>query len=269
MSIRDAKVFKVVPNALTIGNSLCGFIAIIYTLRVYDVDADPGDMLNVFVVSAWMIFAAMIFDALDGLAARTFHATSMTGIQMDSLSDMVTFGVAPATLVAIMTHVLRVKLTVAQILVTYALCSIYLGCAALRLAIYNVKAITEHKNSKSFSGLPSPGAAAAICVTIFFVYSLSTRETSRIDLNRLAFILPVYAAVLGILMVSNVPYLHVGKWLVSMFRNRRKQLFFAVLLVLVILFRINALAAIVTGYILSGPFSLLLPKKTRKRIFED
>ena len=54
-----------------------------------------------------------------------------------------------------------------------------------------------------------------------------------------------------------------------MFRNRKKQLFFAVLLLLVIIFRINALAAIVTGYILSGPLSLLLPKKTRKRIFED
>ena len=214
MSIRDAKVFKIVPNALTIGNSLCGFIAIIYTLRVYDNTA--SNMLRVFVVSAWMIFAAMIFDALDGLAARTFNATSMTGIQMDSLSDMVTFGVAPATLVAIMTHSLRdYPLGPWQELIVYALCSVYLGCAALRLAIYNVKAITEHKNSKSFSGLPSPGAAAAICVTIFFVYSLSTRETSRIDLNRLAFILPVYAAVLGILMVSSVPYLHVGKWLVS------------------------------------------------------
>jgi len=269
MSLRDARVFKVVPNALTIGNSLCGFLAILYTLRVYD-NAETGDMLRVFVVSAWMIFAAMIFDALDGFAARTFHATSMTGIQMDSLSDMVTFGVAPATLVAIMTHRLRNgSMDPKQELIVYALCSIYLGCAALRLAIYNVKAITEHKNSKSFSGLPSPGAAAAICVTIFFVYSLSTRETSRVDLYRLAFILPVYAALLGGLMVSNVPYLHVGKWLISMLRNRRKQLFFAVLVALVIVFRINALAAIVTGYILSGPLSLLLPKKLRKRIFED
>ena len=269
MSIRDARIFKIVPNALTIGNSVCGFLAILYTLRVYE-NPETGSMLKVFVVSAWMIFAAMIFDALDGLAARTFHASSMTGIQMDSLSDMVTFGVAPATLVAIMTHSLRdYPLGPWQELIVYMLCSVYLGCAALRLAIYNVKAITEHKNSKSFSGLPSPGAAAAICVTIFFVYSLSTRETSRIDLDRLAFILPVYAAVLGILMVSSVPYLHVGKWLVSMFRNRKKQLFFAVLLLLVIIFRINALAAIVTGYILSGPLSLLLPKKLRQRIFED
>ena len=268
MSIRDAKILKIVPNALTISNSLCGFIAILYTLRAYE-NSDSSDILRVFVISSWMIFAAMIFDALDGLAARAFHAASMTGIQMDSLSDMVTFGVAPATLVAILTHSLRGKLESWQVLMVYALCSVYLGCAALRLAIYNVKAITEHKNSKSFSGLPSPGGAAAICVIIFFVYKLSTRETSSLDLRRLVFILPVYAAFLGLLMVSNVPYLHVGKWLVTMGRSRRKLLLFIVLMALVAIFQIYALAPIVTCYILSGPLSLLLPEKTRKRIFED
>ena len=269
MGIRDAKILKIVPNALTIGNSLCGFFAILYMLRAYYAP-NADTTLLVFVVSAWMIFAAMIFDALDGLAARAFNATSMTGIQMDSLSDMVTFGVAPATLVAIMTHSLRnCEMKLSQECFVYALSSVYLGCAALRLAIYNVKAITEHKNSKSFSGLPSPGAAAAICVVVFFAYTVSTKETSSIDLYRLAFILPLYAAFLGLLMVSNVPYLHVGKWMVSMIHNRRKQLFLLVLIILVAIFRINALALIVTGYILSGPLSLLLPRKTRKRIFED
>ena len=268
MSLRDAKILKCVPNALTIGNSLCGFIAILWTLRAYE----PGDdsaMLLVFVVSAWLIFAAMIFDALDGLAARAFHAASMTGIQMDSLADMVTFGVAPATLVAILAHRLHSELHGWRVLIVYALCSIYLGCAALRLAIYNVKAITEHKNSKSFSGLPSPGGAAAICVTIFFVYALSTKDNSHAILQHLVFILPGYAALLGLLMVSNIPYLHVGKWLVTMGRSHRKQLLFVVLMVLVAIFRVYALAAIVTGYIFSGPLSLLLPQKVRQRIFKD
>ena len=268
MSFRDAKILKCVPNALTIGNSLCGFIAILWTLRAYD-NNDNSAKLLVFVVSSWMIFAAMIFDALDGLAARTFHAASMTGIQMDSLADMVTFGVAPATLVAVLTNNLRGELRPLQMLVVYALCSVYLGCAALRLAIYNVKAITEHKNSKSFSGLPSPGGAAAICVTIFFVYALSTKDNSHAILQRLVFILPGYAAFLGLLMVSNIPYLHVGKWLVTMGRNRRKQLLFIILVALVAKFGSYALAAIVTGYILSGPLSLLLPQKVRRQIFED
>jgi len=265
MTIRDSRVFKWIPNALTICNSLCGFFAIVYTLRAYEYNLNNGDARStVFVISAVMIFSAMIFDALDGFAARMLNAASMTGIQMDSLSDMVTFGVAPATLVAIMTHSLRDwDMSRKQELCVYALCSIYLGCAALRLAIYNVKAITEHKSSKSFSGLPSPGAAAAICVTVFFAYGCN------MNLYRLAFILPVYAAILGLLMVSSIPYLHVGKWLVSMFHCRRKQLFFAALLGIVAIFRINGLTLIVTGYILSGPLSLLLPKKVRQNIFED
>ncbi len=264
MTIHRSAILKCIPNALTICNSLCGFFAILYTLRAYEYNINNSEARStVFVVSAVMIFSAMIFDALDGFAARAFDATSMTGIQMDSLSDMVTFGVAPATLVAIMTHSLREwQLNRIQELIVYALCSFYLGCAALRLAIYNVQAITVQKSSKTFSGLPSPGAAAAICVSVFFAYDCN------VDLYNLAFILPLYAAVLGLLMVSHVPYLHVGKWLVSMLHSRRKQLFFLFLLVLVAIFRVNALALIVTGYILSGPLAMLLPRDLRQHILE-
>ena len=92
---------RFVPNSLTLGNSLCGFAAILYTLRAYEGrDLDLG----IFAVSAWVILCAMIFDALDGFAARIFNAASMHGVQKDSLADMVTFGVAPATLVAIFAH---------------------------------------------------------------------------------------------------------------------------------------------------------------------
>ena len=141
------KHLKFLPNTLTIFNSVCGFIAIIYTLRAYE----SADNMNVFCISAVMIFSAMVFDALDGLAARMLDAASEKGIQMDSLSDMVTFGVAPATLVAIMTHSLREwDLNRTQEIIVYALCSIYIGCAALRLATYNVIAMSgEKKNSKT------------------------------------------------------------------------------------------------------------------------
>ena len=92
---------KAVPNALTLCNSLCGFGAILYTLLVYDTAmATEMGVEEIFAVSAWLILFAMFFDAFDGLAARVLNATSMHGIQMDSLADMVTFGVAPATLVS-------------------------------------------------------------------------------------------------------------------------------------------------------------------------
>ena len=248
-----------IPNALTLCNSLCGFAAILYTLRAYEYRENA---FNVFAVSAVMIFSAMVFDALDGFVARILHASSMEGIQMDSLSDMVTFGVAPATLVAIMTHSLREwDLKWAQEMLVYALCALYLGCAALRLAIYNVQAIDPSRRiapSGHFSGLPSPGAAAAICVVVLFAKECS------FDLYRLAFVLPIYAGALGLLMVSRIQYLHAGKWLISMFHSPKKMMFFAVLLAIAIIGRAAGLALIVTGYILSGPIQALV-KKCRPR----
>ncbi len=236
-----------VPNALTLCNSLCGFFAILYMLLTYESPLKYA--LGTFSVAATMIFCAMLFDAMDGMAARALNAASMHGIQMDSLSDMVTFGVAPAVLVAIMTHCLREwEMNRPQLITVYLLCSVYLGGAALRLATYNVHAMDGRKSpSGTFSGLPSPGAAAAICVVVFFA------NEARIDLKQLAFILPAYAAVLGLLMVSSIPYIHAGRWLTSVRRNRRRLLFLFLLLALVAIFRTAGLAAIVTGYVLSGP----------------
>ena len=98
---------KAVPNSLTLCNSLCGFAAIINTLRVYErmyIREGSADAAEILAQSALLILFAMIFDALDGFAARILNAASMHGIQMDSLADMVTFGVAPATLIVVMTH---------------------------------------------------------------------------------------------------------------------------------------------------------------------
>jgi CDP-diacylglycerol--serine O-phosphatidyltransferase len=120
---------KAIPNALTLCNSLCGFAAILYTLLVYDtaLSAEKG-IEEILAVSAWMILFAMVFDALDGFAARIFNAASLHGVQMDSLADMVTFGVAPATLVAVMAHSMH-EYRPHQFLGIWFLCAIYLGCA--------------------------------------------------------------------------------------------------------------------------------------------
>ena len=243
--LRTQRWLKMIPNSLTLCNSLCGFAAILWTLRAYE---QGEDAMTVFSISAFVICFAMVFDALDGFAARIFNAASMHGIQMDSLADMVTFGVAPATLVAIMTHSLRDwELRTAQEAYVYILSSVYLGGAALRLATYNVHAMLEKKSSDTFSGLPSPGAAAAICVTVVFAQNCSW------DLYRLAFWLPVYAALLGVLMVTPIPYVHAAKWLLSVRRNRRRALLLAGMLLAVAVFRISALAVLVTLYVFSGP----------------
>ncbi|MCQ2380498.1 MAG: CDP-alcohol phosphatidyltransferase family protein [Victivallaceae bacterium] len=248
-------IAKAVPNFLTLCNSFCGFAAIICTLRAYE---SPREPMSVFMTSAILIFCAMIFDAFDGLAARLLNAGSEKGIQMDSLSDMVTFGVAPAVLVSIMTHSLRDRgLLPAQEIIVYVLCAVYIGGAALRLATYNVKAMrpgAENDNHDYFSGLPSPGAAAGICVAVFFASS------TGIDLYKTAFVLPIYAAVLGLLMVSHIPYLHVGRWIFSLRYHPFRLMFFLALLIVVAVLGRRGTALVVTGYILSGPVMMILAR---------
>ena len=257
--IKTNKFFKYIPNSLTLCNSLCGFASVLCALQAYE----PGEIQHLsvyFSISAAVICFAMVFDALDGFAARIFNAASMHGIQMDSLADMVTFGVAPATLCAVMTHSLR-GTDLTEEIVVYLLCSVYLGCAALRLATYNVHAMEEHKseNSNYFSGLPSPGAASAVCVAVWLAYDLDFTK------RELAMILPVYAAVLGLLMVSKIRYLHVGKWLTTVKRSRKKIFLVIVMLAVIALFRIKGLALLVALYILSGPFLTLWRKITQPK----
>lgn len=238
-----------VPNTLTLCNSWCGFASILWTLSVYERATNTYDVLA---VSALIILGAMVFDVLDGFAARMLNATSMHGLQMDSLSDMVTFGVAPAVLMAVLTHWLQGVQTSFQVWVTYLLCSVYVGCAALRLATYNVKAMEKSGDSNVFHGLPSPGAAAAIVSLV-----LAMRVFDR-DLSNLALVLPIYAAVLGVLMVSPLPYRHLGKWLLTRKNNQPvKIMILVVLLFLVAIFREYAIFSVITLYVLSGPVEAL------------
>jgi CDP-diacylglycerol--serine O-phosphatidyltransferase len=245
--IEKNRWLKSVPNALTICNSLCGFGAILYTLRVYDPNQIPE---NVLAVSAGIILCAMIFDALDGFAARIFNAASMHGVQMDSLADMVTFGIAPAVVVSVMAHKLRPgifpEMQSYQYYFIWAVCATYIGCAASRLATYNVHAILEKKSGDKFAGLPSPGAAAAICGLVIY-YSAHSGEHMRIVTY-----IPIYAAVLGLLMVSKIKYQHAGKWLQSLRRNRNRMILaIACLIFGAVNFKL-ALFVLTAAYVASG-----------------
>ncbi len=251
------RALRMVPNALTLCNSLCGFAAILYTLTAYD---SPKGVLQVYVISAIIILCAMIFDALDGYAARMLNATSAKGIQMDSLADMVTFGVAPATIIAIMTHVMsRGEPNNLDNLFIYIMCAIYVGCAALRLATYNVMAMEKScEKSNFFHGLPSPGAAAGICSVVLVWPVYEGRLEALVDA------LPFYAAALGLLMVSPVPYLHVGKWLLGGFRKKFNLLVLIIIAVSLIWRGRLAIFVLINLYIFSGPilyfFSNVKPK---------
>src|SRR5262249_2322913 len=149
--IRTVAVF---PTMFTLGNLICGFFAILVASRVAAATdkpippapeiainklvLDPNDPTHNVMLSGWLIFLAMIFDALDGHVARLAKTTSDFGAQLDSLCDLVTFGVAPAFLMVKMcpdfTYVAREAM--------WIIAAVFAACAAIRLARFNVETET-------------------------------------------------------------------------------------------------------------------------------
>ncbi len=261
--LKQTKLIKSIPNFLTICNSLCGFAAILLLLPISDTTSLES-AIRTFVICSVMIFSAMIFDVFDGFAARLLNAVSLHGIQMDSLSDMVTFGVTPAVMIAAASRCFfGWDMNLWQHIYVYLLCSVYIGGAALRLATYNVNATMKTKSSDNFSGLPSPGGAAAICVAIFFLSANSGLSEKTLYFS--AWILPAYSAILGLLMNSTIPYIHAGKWLMSIRRNRKKLPLVVLMLAVIVCFRVNGLTFLTLAYIFSGPVMLIFEKIYNKK----
>jgi CDP-diacylglycerol---serine O-phosphatidyltransferase len=251
--LKRNKWLKTVPNTLTVCNSLCGFAAILNTLQAYKETKDPA---MVFVVSSCMIIGAMVFDALDGFTARIFNAASLKGIQMDSLADMVTFGVAPAVLVAVMAHLYSA--TRVGYYMAWLLCAIYLAAAAHRLAQYNVMTMVEKKSSQKFHGLPTPGGAAAIC-SLVFLFGFYDPGHNLVKL------LPWYAGVLGILLVSKIRYQHMGKWLGTLRKHKKRKAVLVIFIFCFILYPAVAVAVVINGYVLWGLASFIFNPDRAKR----
>lgn len=182
---RRARGIYILPNAFTTASLFCGFYAIVQAMH------------DRFVYAAVAIFLAMVLDSLDGRVARMTNTQSAFGEQYDSLSDMVSFGAAPAL---IMYEWALRGLGKWGWLAAF----IYCAGAALRLARFNTNIGVVDK--RYFQGLPSP-AAAALVVGLMWV-ATDLRETrwitaTRADLAWVAWGFTVYA---GLTMVSNVPF---------------------------------------------------------------
>ena len=278
--------YKKIPTLLTISNSLCGFTAILWCLQAYEKSGmwsgvtTDFSLSMIFASCAWLILGAMIFDALDGWTARKLKATSLHGIEMDSLADMVTFGVAPAVVVAISAHINTLEGVGKGFYnadgffrydrLVWLSCGIYMACAACRLALYNVHAI-EQKKDENFSGIPSPGAAAAVCSIII----LNTNEKFELPEWVMTIFLPIYTACLGLLMISKIPYPHMGKWLISPVKRNRKILLLAAIIIMCVAESIRydgpkmTATAIITVYIFSGPIKYFYKWITGRHLADD
>lgn len=141
-----------VPNLITTANMFCGFYSVVSTIH------------HDFITASWAIVAAGIFDMLDGRIARLAKATSQFGVEYDSLSDLISFGIAPAILFY------QWALEPFERLGWLA-AFLYLTCGALRLARFNVNNTALPKNY--FQGLPIPMAAGMVPTFIIFYQSVS------------------------------------------------------------------------------------------------
>jgi CDP-diacylglycerol--serine O-phosphatidyltransferase len=252
------------PTLVTLGNLLCGFGSIILAMRAYNPPANFPNLAMPYDCLYWsglLIFAAMVFDVLDGKVARWTKSASKFGMEMDSLCDVVSFGVAPAVLVKALIDQQLVMHESYPMLDRYiwSMLAVYVSCAALRLARYNVEAETGHRDF--FFGMPSPGAAGCVASLAVLISrqrtSFGQNQETLLDLSRYLHG-PVLAAFpfimlgLGILMVTRVHYPHVGDRLL---RGRKSFLFILLLgiaLIITLLHHEVALTLAFNGYMLFG-----------------
>ncbi len=272
-------VAAMLPSLLTLGNAVCGFGAIVFIAGASAKVSAEGDLVYAFAdgklqTACWLIFAAMIFDALDGSVARMTRQTSALGAQLDSLSDAITFTCAPAFLVwkiisLLPHHVLHVPPKVAWVLAV-----LYLACGVLRLARFNVESDADDMEHERFRGLPTPAAAGLIASTTLLAADLflaSDPKTAYVWALKSFFLgIPVLAFVLGVLMVSRLPYPHV---LNRILHGKRSfsylvQFLFAVAFLLLVPDISISLAAVFGFYTLSGPFAWLRRRVLHPKVEE-
>lgn len=173
------------PNLLTTGALFCGFYAIL------------AAMDSRFEIAAIAVFVAMILDGLDGRVARMVNAQSAFGAEYDSLSDLVSFGLAPALIMYLWALTYMKEFGVAWGKLGWMAAFIYVACAAIRLARFNTKDIDE---KKYFIGLPSPTAAAVMVGMVWVFNDLDIHGKSA---QILALSLTLGSA---LLMVSNIKF---------------------------------------------------------------
>jgi CDP-diacylglycerol--serine O-phosphatidyltransferase len=205
-----------------------------------------------FELAAVMILIAFICDGLDGRIARLSRTSSQFGVEYDSLSDVVAFGMAPAILVY--TWALQPIGTLG-----IAISGLFVVCAALRLARFNVQVETVDK--RRFVGLPVPGAAIMIAGTAL-AYSYFEFNSPRM----LCFVMVPLTLALGWLMISRVPY---PSFKGLDFNHRAQiELMIGVLLAIALLFALPQLTAFAfaTAFVLSGPYLMLRGEELHEKV---
>lgn len=235
----------ILPSLFTIANMAFGFFSIIAASE------------RNFTLAAWFIIAAIVMDMLDGRVARLVNGESSFGVEIDSLSDWLSFGIAPA-------YLLYAFILKDYGFWGYPVAFFYTLCGALRLAKYNVKTHFGEGEAKDyFQGLPIPGAAG-ILASFVLAYSLlegggNVRNIKWI-MNQMPFvygIIPFIMISLSLLMMSSVPYGAFKKKNVVNPRSIKGLFLILATIFLIIAYPQNALFLFFIVYAVSGLIVLM------------
>ena len=208
------------PALLTLGNLLCGFAAIHFAAKPVAATGFFG--WSTLTVAGSLIFFGMFFDAIDGFVARLVKSTSVFGANLDSLADVVSFGVAPAFMMLRLvshyygpdgaTSIMGPEVDSVYARIAWAIAAVYICCTALRLARFNAEASASGEEHRTFHGLPSPGAAGVVASLIVLHQHLLHRpaapETELIIARASAAVIPAITLLAAFAMVSRIRYVH-------------------------------------------------------------
>ena len=240
---------KHIPNIITSLNLASGFIAIIFAAHGY------------IVTASWLILAAMIFDFLDGFSARLLGKYSAIGKELDSLADVVSFGVAPALIIYHFLHGaislngrINTDYNSAEGVLLMLIPAIMPVCGAIRLAIFNL----DSSQSKVFKGLPIPANALAV-ISIVIAGHLSDSPLLK-DFTASPSLLILFTIILSLLMVSRIPLLSLKVSNLKFKGNEGRYLLIGLIFIGFAIFGPMAIPLIIPLYIISSLISLLIRK---------
>jgi len=231
------KRVQLLPHLVTLGNAFCGLLALAKGVDALTLSGtDPSVFYKKMEFACFLIFLGMILDGLDGFVARLVGSSSEFGVQLDSFSDALTFGIVPPMLAKILIeHESDLVHYVGDPRLHFTAAAIFSLMAILRLARYNLEPESEQE-VKGFRGLPSPAAAGTVAATIWLYLILRRPELERNEgtptplhrilgwmetvhwspiLEWVPVLLIGALPVLGLLMVSNVRYVHAVSYLTA------------------------------------------------------
>lgn len=244
---RISSIFFWVPNTITSLNLLCGSLAVFFAV---------GGQLG---WAGVFIFAAAVFDFLDGFSARLLKAYSSIGKELDSLADLISFGLAPSAMVFTMLQatlfgkvqvIQEIEATPAQWILLFSSLVITIA-GAFRLAKFN----TDDRQSEQFLGMPIP-ANAIFFASLGLILELGTKQSIvPIILNRFTLLIAIFGC--SFLMVSELPMFSLKFKNLNLKENALRFFFLGTTLLLLIFLQLYALPLVIVWYVLLSAIAYL------------